>query len=215
MRTLRRWIDFARWGRRVSRMALAVCLWPAQDARAADPARPPRDPSEVTIGDGRFLEKFGDPLHEALLEVTATVPLTNRFAIEAFVNRGSRERFEGRSEGMFAFQIQQRLRPVGPLQPFLTYGLSGYYYSDSYPGARIVVRFSQVDFGPIPVVGGGLSYRVSRHLALRGDMQAICIFIVPVGVRVTGGVSIPLGVYPPRSRSADGESRRAPSYARR
>jgi hypothetical protein len=43
------------------------------------------------------------------------------------------------------------------------------------------------------VAGVGAQYAVAPHLAVRLESQAAVALIIPVGVRVAAGVSVPLG----------------------
>ena len=44
----------------------------------------------------------------------------------------------------------------------------------------------------IGLVGGGVEQRLGRRIALRFEAQAV-VFVVPAGVRMAAGVSVPIG----------------------
>jgi hypothetical protein len=52
----------------------------------------------------------------------------------------------------------------------------------------------------IGLVGGGVQRSVARHLTVRVDAQAVVAFVLPVGVRVAAGVSVPVGRVPALTR---------------
>lgn len=52
------------------------------------------------------------------------------------------------------------------------------------------------------LAGVGVQYTVTPHLAVRFEAQAAIALIIPVGVRVAAGVSIPIGRVTSDSRIA-------------
>jgi hypothetical protein len=45
----------------------------------------------------------------------------------------------------------------------------------------------------IGLIGGGYQHDIVRRLAVRVEAQAVMAFVLPVGVRMAAGVSVPLG----------------------
>jgi hypothetical protein len=94
---------------------------------------------------------------------------------------------DGETLGLYGVQYRQRLRSTdsGRLQPFLTYGGFGIFYHE---GGE-----SMITAPIIGLVGAGVEHRIARRLALRAEAQGIVAVVIPVGIRVAAGVSVPLG----------------------
>jgi hypothetical protein len=180
-------------------LALIVCL-----VASALPVTAQDRPVEIGVAVGgvaSFVGNGGD------LRVTVTVPRGDRRSIEGFVGvyRGN-DVFDTR--GVYGFQIKQQIargRRSGP-EPFATFGIMGlvtrYETSDCsyascrrYTSTRVLAPF-------LGFAGVGVQYAVTPHLAVRLESQAAVALIIPVGIRVTAGVSIPLGRITPDSRTA-------------
>ena len=130
-------------------------------------------------------------------EVRVSAPMGDRKAIEA-IGGVSAVRVGGDTVGFYGVQIQQRLRRVaeGDVQPFISYGVIG------------VVINSRTDYrGPggsrtlvtppfIGLIGGGAQRRIASRLNARLEVQAVMALVVPVAIRVSTGVSVPLGRTP-------------------
>jgi hypothetical protein len=200
-----------RSGLRIGAMAVAI-LASAAAARAQD-GQVVKPPPEIGIGWGRLtpirFDFITDDMTEPSVELRATVPVTPRFSVEGLVTVGRRKAgFVERTEGLYLVQVKQRLPRTerGRLHPFLTYGLTGYYGHVVRPETIITNpdgstdtlparTFNEVDEVLSMVVGAGLQYEISRHLAVRGDVQFLSVLWIPVGVRYSAGISIPLGSY--------------------
>src|SRR5688572_29164546 len=113
-------------------------------------------------------------------ELRLTVPASARLAIEPFATFGSRR---AGLEGLFGVQLRQ---PVAQLDNrrghvFVTYGAAGYYS-----------RYSS-DSSIFGLFGLGLHHRVAAHLAFRPEVQLVTFHVVPIGARLTVGLSIHRG----------------------
>jgi hypothetical protein len=100
----------------------------------------------------------------------------------------------GETFGFYGAQYRQRLPTSGRSRfaPFLTYGMVGVFYRER--------NESMVTPPVIGLVGIGFEERLSRRLAVRVDTQGVMALIIPVGVRVAAGVSIPIGRLPADAR---------------
>jgi hypothetical protein len=191
------------------RMAAAAAGFLSIAAAAAAQTRPP---FEVGVGFGGvatvpYEDILGDGPAGPAFDVRATAPLSRRFAVEAMLTAGrSSTEFYTRSEGLFLFQLRQRLESTvrGPFHAFLTYGATGYWahvnqkevrFTDN-AGREIVspaYRYTEIDEPVVAVLGGGVHYALGRRAAIRADIQYVTFVYIPLGVRFAGGVSIPLG----------------------
>jgi hypothetical protein len=186
-------------------LALTVCHIASALPATAQPTETPAGPGgapltagrlvEIGVGGGgvtSFLGNGGD------LRVTVTVPRGERRSIEGFVGvyRGN-DALETR--GVYGFQVRQpieRGRRPG-FEPFATFGIMGIvarYQTSDCPYASCRPHTSTHVLAPfLGLAGVGVQYAVTPHLAVRLESQAAIALIVPVGVRVAAGVSIPLG----------------------
>jgi hypothetical protein len=118
-------------------------------------------------------------------DVRVSVPAGPRGDVEAIVALTPAS--GGETFGFYGVQFRQRLRPQhsAPLQPFMTYGGIGVFYHE---------RDASLITAPLlGLVGAGVERRLARHLAVRVEAQGIVALVLPVGVRLAAGVSVPLG----------------------
>jgi hypothetical protein len=164
-----------------------------------------RPPAEVGVSFGGMFttdhEDFGfGGARQATGDVRLTLPLTPRFSFEAIVTAGRRQDVvERRIEGLYVLQIKQQLRSAvrGAFHPFLTYGVAGYHahVRRRPPGTGAAVSFREIA-GPWAVIaGGGGQYQLTPRLALRAEAQLVAMVYLPIALRSSVGVSIPLGSY--------------------
>lgn len=114
-------------------------------------------------------------------ELRFSLPVTDRFAIEPFVNIGG-TRVGGRryAEGLWGVQVRQRI--VRSTQhdsfAFTTYGAAGAYSAG----------------GVIPPVLGlfglGLHVPLTRFLSFRPEAQLLTVHVVPIGGRLVAGFAV-------------------------
>lgn len=197
--------------RRLTAM-LPLLVATATAAYAQNAGTPARAPIEVGISLGKLAPRiYGDfsgyDISEPTADLRVSVPVSPRWAVEGVVMVGRRDAgFHERTEGLYFVQLKQRLYSAERrrLRPFLTYGLAGYYAhvyqpaSDiAQPGGIIIHRpattFRELDPPYATAVGAGVDYRASRWLALRADTQMVSILYLPLLVRSSIGVSIPIG----------------------
>jgi hypothetical protein len=141
------------------------------------------------------------------IHVRVTLPFTLRFAFEAFVTISNSTSDPGfhRTDGLYILEVKQRLVGAtgGRFHAFLTYGGAGYYarlHQDAFTGTRpngapyeiSEYSFSHTDPPFFAVVGGGLQREVGHSAAFRADVQMLTLLWLPVGVRLSAGMSIPL-----------------------
>jgi hypothetical protein len=111
--------------------------------------------------------------------------------------------------GFYGLQFRHDLRPgaTSSVQPFMTYGLigvfghqQGYDVHSTSPAGVLTTRHVDGDSFVTPpfigLVGGGVQRRLARHLTVRVDVQALVALVIPLGVRVSAGVSVPVGRAP-------------------
>ena len=130
----------------------------------------PATAQEITFGPaayGQFirgdLSEFGRPL---MAEVRFSLPLSDRFAFEPFVDVPSL---------MLGAQIRQRLVRLSTD--------NGSYAFVSYGVATFIIGH----------VGVGWHQRLSDRLAIRPEVRLVTFHVVPVGVLLAAGVSVRLG----------------------
>jgi hypothetical protein len=127
------------------------------------------------------------------IDVRVTTPLTRRFAVEGFVTVGRyRNQWREREErGFYGVQIKQRLAGAGGdrLHAFVTYGAAG-----QYSRVHLFGRTEHHGTPPwLPLAGGGFQQMLGgSRAAFRIEGQAVLFAVVPFGVRVSAGLSIPL-----------------------
>jgi hypothetical protein len=164
-----------------NRLAMAclvlVCGASVAHAQAAEDRR-----VEIGGGIGTVASLWTGPFPGG--DVRLTVPVSERGDVEtlfAVSPSGT-----GETLGFYGVQFRQRLRHArSVVEPFLTYGGIGIFYRDDGD--------SMVTPPVIGFVGGGVEHRVHRRLAVRVEAQAIVLLVVPIGVRVAAGVSVPIG----------------------
>jgi hypothetical protein len=201
--------------RSISRLAAALLLIGAasRPAAAQQPPLARRPPPEVGVGVTRFLPTFGDfdtdSLTEGSADLRVTLPFTPRFAFEAIGTIGQRRNeFWNRTEGLYLMQIRQRLRrtDTSPFQPFITYGAVGYYAHVTQRELRIpqpgggmytspATTYDEMEQPIATAVGVGFQQRLGSQVAIRADTQLVTFLFLPLGMRFSTTVSLPLGRY--------------------
>jgi hypothetical protein len=165
--------------------ALALTLW-SVSARAADDR-----PIAVGGGIGMIGSWFNpSPLSGADLRVS--IPVGPSGDVEPIVAVDGQTHDE--TFGFYGAQYRRRLARLnaGRSEPFFTCGAIGIFYRE---------RGDSMVTPPVFALAGfGFEQRVAHRLALRFDAQGIFLLVIPVGVRITGGVSIPIGGLPPREK---------------
>jgi hypothetical protein len=189
---------------------IAVLLTLICGAASAQEAVPPPD---VGVGYGALLvrEKGGDYTigsSQPSINLRVTLPFTPRFAFEAFATISNSTSDSGlhRTDGLYVLEVKQRLVGAagGRFHAFLTYGGAGYYArlrQEAFTGTRpdgssfSIVEYSYNHTDPpfFAVFGGGLQQEIGHRVALRTDVQMVTLLWVPFGVRLSAGVSLPLG----------------------
>jgi hypothetical protein len=127
-------------------------------------------------------------------EVRVSAPMGDRKTIEA-IGGVSAVRVGGDTIGFYGVQMRQRLKRAedGDVQPFVSYGVIGVFIN-SHSGYRYGSPSNTFVTPPfIGLIGGGAQRRVTSRLNARLEVQAVMALVVPVGVRVSAGVSVPVG----------------------
>ena len=189
--------------------AAFLILLSAAAASAQDPLPLP----EIGAGYGGLIvkEKGGDMTvgaSQPAIHLRATVPFTPRFSFEALTTISSSTTEPGfdRTNGLYIFQVKQRLGGATDQRSyaFLTYGAAGYYgrfhqnpVSVTLPGGRqeniVEYTYNQTDPPFFAVVGGGVQHDLGRRVAFRADAQLVTLAWHPVAVRLSAGISLPIG----------------------
>lgn len=187
--------------------ALLVLLSAAASAQDALPL------PELGAGYGGLIvkEKGGDMTvgsSQPAIHLRVTVPFTPRFSFEALttISSGTSEPGFDRVNGLYILQVKQRLGGAVAQRShaFLTYGAAGYFarfhqnpVTITRPGGTqyeiVEYRYNQTDPPFFAVVGGGFQRDLGRRVAFRADAQLVTLLWVPVAVRLSAGVSVPLG----------------------
>jgi hypothetical protein len=156
-------------------------------------------------------------MHGAALDARASVAMTDRFSIEPFVTYGRRSipisqyasnAIGGdtvRTEGYYGVTIHQRLRSTthSGFHAYLSYGLTGTYYKNDTPqrqffyGRTVATQPASSQRSTqgmvFPSVGVGVRKTLGSHLAMRADADVVTFFGMPLGVRASVGVVVPIG----------------------
>src|SRR4051812_22769421 len=116
-------------------------------------------------------------------EFRASLPMSEKFAIEPFVTLGSKREPARGPEGFYGVQIRHRIAYLTTREScvFATYGLSAYYSNFSNFGSEAPV---------IGEFGFGVLHRTSRYLAFRSQIDFLTWTYYPLGARFTVGVSL-------------------------
>ena len=205
--------------------ALTIVFTPAAGLAQPAEVRRARPPIQLGVGPAHFsmadldisLGGIG-----AASEVRLTVPWSPRFAVETVVMvtrrhyatlyydlDGEKKLHSTHLEGVYAFQIRQRLEggSRGDFESFVTYGGTGYYdfITDApettlyFGGGRTSVIRARDRQNVPPVattVGYGIQQQLGRHLAVRADLQLLAVVVIPFGFRASASVTVPLGEFP-------------------
>jgi hypothetical protein len=170
---------------RQSRILVASCLLLA-GVPAAARAQPGDESRRIEIGGGlgNVVSWWSGPFPGADFRVT--VPVNARGDVETLVAASSHTDSRNGLLGMYAVQFRQHVRVARSdrVTPFITYGGGGVFLTD---------RRAYVTPPVVGLVGGGLDHRLARHLSARIEAQAMVFAIIPVGLRVAGGISVPIG----------------------
>lgn len=193
---------------KVGVVALAIMVGFARVASAQD--RLP--PVEVGVGlaglmttqyEDFFTSDFAIPSFTARI----TVPVTPRFSFEGAFDIGHRsgEHFR-RLDGLYVFQVKQRLQSTtrGSFHAFLTYGAGGYYERFSQkevhatlpngtPTVTRAFQYTEWEGPAATLIGGGVQCGVAKRVSARAEAQMVSFLVIPLGVRIAGSVSIPIG----------------------
>ena len=137
-------------------------------------------------------------------DVRVTVPVNERFAVEGLVAALSTG--APGTTGVYGIQVKQRLRRSERpgSHAFVTYGAVGLFarYHENedrrmQPDGSFVIEPARTDaYVSLPLIGligGGFQHDIARRLAVRVEAQAVTVFVIPVGLRVAAGMSVPLG----------------------
>jgi hypothetical protein len=113
-----------------------------------------------------------------------SVPTGRRFAIEGLATVMHKRET---TAGLYGVQVRQQLRSdsAAPVRTFATYGAAGvfaHYEDDTFVSPPV-----------LGLIGAGAERAIGRRLAVRAEAQAIVALVFPVGVRLSAGVSIPIG----------------------
>jgi hypothetical protein len=113
-------------------------------------------------------------------EFRASLPTSEKFAVEPFVTLGSKQHPAQGVEGFWGVQIRQRIAKLTTRDSyvFATYGLSA-YYSNFGSEAPVIGQF-----------GFGVRHRTSKYLALRSEFDLLTWMYYPATARFTLGVSV-------------------------
>jgi len=169
----------------------------------------------IHVADGGDL--WGRGFHSADVDARGSIALTDRFALESFVTYGRRSipipayvhDLTGgdtvRVETLYGVVVRQRLRATTRpgFHVFISYGVAGTYAHDTTPprqyfNGRSVVTLPGYDDAHndgllFPIAGVGVHKALGHHLALRVESQAVTFVGLPVGVRLSAGVAVPIG----------------------
>jgi hypothetical protein len=129
-------------------------------------------------------------------DVRITVPTSRRRAVEGFV--GLTPAVSNATTGFYGLLLKQRIgaEPDPNVEQFFSFGLVGgftHYRVTEYRNPSVSHSKTTITPPFIGLIGGGVQYRVAPRLKVRLESQLVMALILPVGVRVAGGISVPLG----------------------
>ena len=186
---------------------------------AAVSAQDARPPAEIGAGYGGLLvteiaSRGGDytvgSSSRPAIDFRVTVPYTPRFSFEALATISSRTSATAfhLTNGLYILQVKQRLRSATGerFHAFLTYGATGYYAhlrqeaatltgANGKPYGVDAYEIGHTDPPFFAIAGGGFQREVGHWAAVRADAQLVTLLWVPVGVRLSAGISIPFEEY--------------------
>ena len=160
----------------------------------AQPAEPPH--IEIGAGAGGVLTWFYGGHGMPGTDIRITIPTRGRRAVEGFV--GLTPAASNATTGFYGLLVKQ---PLGEqddpnVEQFFSYGVVGgfaHYRVTEYRNPSISHSSTIITPPFIGLVGGGVQYRVAPRMKVRLESQLVMALILPVGVRLAGGVSVPLG----------------------
>ena len=192
--------------------SISACAWAAiyvavstSPAFAQNPNGPVmRDrPVEINIGATgvlTWITSGGD------LRPMISFPVGERISLEVFGGPywGTRSSAVDLGiRGFYGVQVKREIdlgRRAG-VTPFLTFGATGVVsrdvtYTCSYVNTVATCHPHETTQVLPPIIGlfgGGVQWVVTSRLAVRVEAQGVVAFIVPLGLRVSVGISVPLG----------------------
>jgi len=139
-------------------------------------------------------------------EIRVSAPMSDRKSIEA-IGGVSAIRLASDRVGFYGVQVRHRLAhddDDDKVEPFFSYGVIGVFFHSQSPeyryraanGSTIVTPATSKTFVVPPFIGllgGGAERQVASRLKARIEVQAVMALVVPVAVRVSGGLSVALG----------------------
>jgi len=129
-------------------------------------------------------------------DIRITVPTSRRRAVEGFV--GLTPAVSNATTGFYGLLLKQRMGDeTNPdVEQFFSWGVVGgfsHYRATDYRNPSVSHSKTVITPPFIGLIGGGVQRRVAPRLSVRMESQLVMALILPVGVRVAGGVSVPLG----------------------
>ncbi len=134
-------------------------------------------------------------------DVRITVPTSRRRAFEGFV--GLTPAVSDATTGFYGLLVKQRIGDdTDPdVEQFFSWGVVGgfsHYRATDYRNPSVSHSKTVITPPFIGLIGGGVQRRVAPRLSVRMESQLVMALILPVGVRVAAGVSVPLGKFSSR-----------------
>jgi hypothetical protein len=170
-----------------------------------------RPPVEIAAGIGQFASirsyDFEGPSIAPVADFRVTLPFSPRFSLEGGMALGHEgEHSFQLFEGAYSVQVKQRLvrASQGGFHPFLTYGAMGYFerrrypaYSFTRPDGTLVSEpggsYTNAILPLLAVFGGGVRQQLGSRVAIRADAQLITILWIPVGTKLSTGLTVSVG----------------------
>ena len=186
-----------RWEDEMGNARNSVAVFLMCGCAAAAQAQP-TEPQHVEIGAslGSVLTWFYGGHAMSGGDVRVTVPISGGRAIEGFI--GLTPVVEHATTGFYGLMVKRPLRDqTDPdVEQFFSYGLVGgfsHYRATEYRNPSVSHSKTVITPPFIGLIGGGVQYRVAPRVKVRLESQLVMALILPVGVRVAGGISVPLG----------------------
>jgi hypothetical protein len=135
------------------------------------------------------------------LRLTASFPVSERHSIEVFGGpfSGSASDADTKVKAFYGVQVRQTLpsHSRAGAEAFITYGAVGavYAYTETtcFPGKCVKHTENQTLPPLIGLVGGGVQYTIAPRLAVRVEAAGLVAFVIPIGGRISVGVTVPIG----------------------
>ena len=141
------------------------------------------------------------------LKLTGSFPVSERHSVELFAGpfAGDSSNFDAYEDikAFYGVQIRQTISRGARrgVEPFISYGALGIisrFSEHRCVQGRCFVTGTSTHIVPplVGLIGAGVQYAVSPRLAVRVEAGGLVAFVIPIGGRISVGLSVPIGGRP-------------------